>query len=184
MSDEALSKLGAEIGVSPDGEEKKKREVKHKNVKDMSKKELQGELPKKRKAVTALEKEIAELRGKVEGPGSALSLPPEMWGAIPGILYEFLAVRFGDHWRLSAQELPIVGVHFEKVLNRYLPGMSTAHPELMGFGLIVVGLSIPRAMTTIQKRIDEQAKKVSAGLAGFSKDLKPPEKKKTKNAKK
>lgn len=152
MSLENLTKLGNEIGVKDEADGVQRRERKEKNAKKMTKKELESELPKVRKDRNRLQSELEEMKkgnGLSSDPGP-LTLPPEMWGAIPAVLYEYLAIRFGGHWRLSREEIPIIGVHFEAVLNRYLPDMSTNHPELLGFGLIVVGLTLPRAMKTVQ----------------------------------
>ena len=161
MSEDLLKKVGSQIGITEENEQKA-RERRWKNAKAMTKKELESEVPKLRKMVTALERETDELKGEVPGvgcdPGAGLSLPPEMWGTIPGLLYEFLAIRFGDHWRLGENEIKIAGIHFEKVLNRYLPDVSTSHPELMAFGFVLIGITIPKAMVTIRLLREIRAK--------------------------
>jgi len=126
---ETMTDLGGEVGVSPDGD-KKTRHRKYTNVKTMNKKDLQSELAKLRKEKDALESQV---KGYEEQAPSMdmVALSPEMWGSIPEMVYDGLAVRMGEHWRLDKDEVIAYGKAIEAVAERYLPQYAGEHPQLI-----------------------------------------------------
>ena len=152
MAQEALEQLGKEAGIKAEPGEEKTRTVKRENVKTMSKEKLQKELGASRKQGDKLTARVL----KLEGAGHAEqmpTLPPELWGAFPAMIYDYLSMRFGPHWKLSDREVILYGSHIAAVANRYLPDYAGKHPELLMLTICVLSTTFPRVMITVKGRI-------------------------------
>lgn len=164
MAEEALKTVGEDLGVKPEARPGEKgRPVGAKglmpNLKTMSKKDLAAEAGKSRKKIRELEARFEEI-GKVEQEAKeAAIMPPEMWGVFPAMIYDYLAGKYGDHWKLNETEVKLYGENLERVANRYLPDFAGNHPELTGLILVAVSTTLPRALETlaISKKMEAEA---------------------------
>ena len=180
-TNEALEALAAESGIdladkAEGGPGRKKGSVGDlPNIKKMPVQDLRRELGTSRKKLKDLEGRVpvpAEVEGAVSG------IPPELWGLIPSVAYDYLAGRYGDHWRLSEPELTLIGGQVERCANRYLGDYSSSHPELFGLLMVVVATGLPRVILTVKivrarqkKADDDQAAKIASALVAAKKDL-------------
>lgn len=170
MGEQELKKIAQEKGIETD-----KPEYSGKgrppgaygalpNIKTMGKKDLMTELGKSRKRIKELEEagRAAGPGGAIAGkPGEDLAIPGELWAFIPTALYDYMASRFGSHWKLKEMEARAYGQAMEKVANRYLPAFAGDKPELFGLVMVMAGTSIPRIMVTIRLK-QEAAKEAKA----------------------
>lgn len=121
------------------------------NLKTMGKRELMTELGKSRKKLKELEESLAARAGF---PGAKtdelLAIPPELWAFLPTAIYDYMASRFGEHWKLKEPEARAFGQALEKVANRYLPALAGDMPELFGLFMVIAGTAIPRVVVTVK----------------------------------
>lgn len=178
MGEQDMQALGEKLGVSSKDKGGAGRPVGstvgRPNLKTMGKKELMAELGKTRRKIRELEKcnlqdpQVTKLSGAGPGPSELPSMPPEMWGVLPSMMFDYLAVRFkAEHWRLKLEEVKLWGKGLEQVANRYLPLISVNHPELFGLAMVAVGTVAPRvivqvrlrgAVPRVEKQVDKAAK--------------------------
>lgn len=118
------------------------------NLKTMSKKDLISELGRRRKE----NKDLLEINQKlsVSAPSAAIKVPGEMLAAVPVLIFEFMASRFGDHWQLSEPEALAYGESLSDVIDRYLPEIAGNRPELTALGLLVVVTALPRGIKSFK----------------------------------
>jgi len=157
MAEEKLQSIGEDLGIRPEARAGERgRPVGAKglmpNLKTMSVKDLRAEAGRSRKKIRELEARFEEI-GKVEQEAKDTAmLPPEMWGVFPAMIYDYLAGKYGDHWKLNETEVKLYGENLERVANRYLPDFAGNHPELTGLALVAVSTTLPRALQTLSIR--------------------------------
>lgn len=84
-------------------------------------------------------------------------IPEELIKAFIGMPYEIIANRYGEHWRLSENEIEqMVGPH-QRVINKYLPEFLKKHADLIAI-VYLHGVAIGMRYR-IQRQIDEEEKK-------------------------
>lgn len=123
----------------------------------MSKEALKKEAGQTRKMITQLEADLAALKAEKEVK-KAEEIPAEMWAVFPSVIYDYLSLRFGDHWKLTEVEVKMYGESISRVANRYLGEIAGEHPEIVGLVIVVVSTSLPRAIKTIVVRTKETEK--------------------------
>jgi hypothetical protein len=173
MAEEALRDAGEGLGFRPESRPGEKgRPVGAKglmpNLKTMSAKDLRSEAGKSRKKIKELEVGL-EQSGKAgqETPETAI-MPPEMWGVFPLMIYDYMAGKYGDHWKLNETEAKLYGENLERVANRYLPAFAGNHPELTGLVLVAVSTTLPRALQTLSIQKAEAEKEQASSPGGVS----------------
>lgn len=156
MSDaEKMGKLATEVGAGPVGNDTGQRGpgrtpgavLEFVSPKGKGSKWLEKEIYKHRREI----RELREKAGKATADGSSSetgvpAFPPELWGILPAIGYDYLAGRFGDYWRLSEPEVKQWGAVTEKCVNRYLGEYVSANPELAALVMVATVTTVPRAL--------------------------------------
>lgn len=69
---------------------------------------------------------------------------PEACGAMLGTAFDVLAARRGEHWRLKPAESQMLGVAFDGVLEKYLPGLADKVGPEAGLALAAFAIFMPR----------------------------------------
>jgi len=144
-------KTGAEPADKkpPPAAKKAKPKPERKAVHMMNRNELRKEVSRLRKAEDKYEAEMEALAAVgIRPEGEVPEVPPEAYGAFASMIFDYLASRFGEHWRLSQPELKAYGQALEAVARRYLPEASATHPELVGLGIVAVTTMAPRVYVT------------------------------------
>jgi len=158
MTEEALKAAGESIGIKPEANQEPGtgRRLRSRgplpNLKHMSKKDLIAEAGKSRKRVKELEAQTQAQTQGGQGVEELAVMPPEMWGVFPAMLYEYMASRYGEHWRLNETEVKLYGENLERVANRYLGEVAGDNPEVFGLVLVVLSTTVPRVLQTVALR--------------------------------
>jgi len=160
MGNKTLDEVGKDLNIPPEKPKGTGRPVGVKGalpaLKSMSKPDLMKELGKARKSIKALEAQLMSIKPQVE---DVSIIPPELWAVFPAMGYEYLSMRYGDHWKLEKNEIQLYGESIEKVANRYLPDMAKESPELVGLCIVVISTTLPRIVLTLKaKEIEESPK--------------------------
>lgn len=149
MALEALKELGTEKGLDPETEDQtQKRERKEKNAKTLTLTEARKEVLRLRKDLKAVSGELEEIKQKNPGAGPVV-ISPEMWGQLPSAVFDSLAARMGEHWRLNQEEKTAYGQAVMLVAERYLPDYTDKYPELAILLLVTVQVTVPRVKQTL-----------------------------------
>ena len=165
MGEKELREAGETIGAQPEGEETRQGRPTGSrgslpSLKTMIKRDLEREAGKSRKRIRELEQSLTDLQGaKAEREQVEAVMPPEMWAVFPVLTYDYLASRYGPHWRLKETEVKMYGEALEKVANRYLPDFAGNNPELTALALVAASTSMPRVLQTMTLRAKAEKEK-------------------------
>ena len=119
-------------------------------IKTMTKSDLMREVGASRKKLRDLENKLVEF-SKAGAPVED-QIPPEMWAVFPSLVYDYMATRFGPHWKLNEEELLLYGQNLQKVADRYLGAVAGDNPELFSLALVAVSVTVPRVIVTFKQR--------------------------------
>ena len=119
-------------------------------IKTMTKSDLMREVGANRKKLRDLEKKVVDF-SKAGSPAEN-QIPPEMWAVFPSLAYDYIATRFGPHWKLNEEEMLLYGQNIRKVADRYLGAVAGDNPELFSLALVAVSVTVPRVMVTVKQR--------------------------------
>lgn len=119
-------------------------------IKTMTKADLMREVGSSRKKLKELESKLV-LFTKAGGPAED-QIPPEMWAVFPCMVYDYMATRFGPHWKLNEEEMLSYGQNLQKVGDRYLGTVAGDNPELFSLALVAVSVTVPRVIVTVKQR--------------------------------
>lgn len=119
-------------------------------IKTMTKSDLMREVGASRKKLKDLEKKLVEF-SKAGAPVED-QIPPEMWAVFPCLIYDYMATRFGPHWKLNEEEMLLYGQNLQKVGDRYLGAVAGDNPELFSLALVAVSVTVPRVIVTFKQR--------------------------------
>lgn len=172
-----LEDLGKQVGIDPENQGRGRPVGSYgvlPNLKTMTRKDLITELGQKRKKVKDYEEKIQGI--KQEAPEASVEIPPQFYGVIPALAYDYLAARYGDHWKLREQEVILYGQAIEKVVNRYLGSIAEQNQELFALAMVAVATTIPRVMKTVTM-MNAQPKDPKPATDKASAPKKEPEKK-------
>jgi len=64
-------------------------------------------------------------------------------GALAGSVFDLIAMRRGEHWRLKSDEAAAVGSALDEVVRKYAPAMGNIGAEA-ALGLVLVSVVLPR----------------------------------------
>jgi len=121
-------------------------------IKTMTKSDLMREVGASRKKLRDLENKLVEF-SKAGAPGRPEDqIPPEMWAVFPSLVYDYMATRFGPHWKLNEAEVLLYGQNLQKVADRYLGAVAGDNPELFSLALVAVSVTVPRVIVTFKQR--------------------------------
>jgi len=119
-------------------------------IKTMTKSDLMREVGSSRKKLKDLENKLIEF-SKAGAPAED-QIPPEMWAVFPCLIYDYMATRFGPHWKLNEEEMLLYGQNLQKVGDRYLGAVAGDNPELFSLALVAVSVTVPRVIVTFKQR--------------------------------
>jgi len=109
--------------------------------------------------------EPAAQSGPISGPG----LPPappdparlaEMTTSIAtvaGVLFDLLAIGYGDHWKLSTEQRGVIGTALAPIAVRHLPPDASGAAPYVAAAVIVAGVVVPRVRETRKLRAAPRA---------------------------
>ena len=124
-------------------------------IKKMTKAALMLEVGASRKKIPDLEKKLVDFSKSGSPPED--QIPPEMWAVFPSLAYDYMATRFGPHWKLNEEEMLLYGQNIQKVADRYLGAVAGDNPELFSLALVAVSVTVPRVMVTVKQRGENAA---------------------------
>ena len=119
-------------------------------LKTMSKPDLMRELGASRKKIKEFEGKLADFTKG--GTPKEDQIPPEMWAVFPALVYDYMATRFGPHWKLNEEEVLLYGQNIGKVADRYLGTVAGENPELFSLAIVAVSVTVPRVIITFKQR--------------------------------
>lgn len=152
IEDEKQKKRGPKPGTN------KKR---YTPVRNMKTRELQQEVGRHRKEIGELEQKL-EAYQSGESPEGPWEIPAEMYAVIPVFVYDFLANRFGGHWKLNEDETIIYGQAIKRVIDRHMGEIAGDNPELFGLAVVIGSTAAPRiALSAALSNISAEVEKVS-----------------------
>jgi len=85
----------------------------------------------------------AEYVGEKESEQPSECIGSEACGALAGTVFELVAMRRGEHWRLKSEESAAVGNALDAVLTKYAPQLGNIGAEA-SLLLVVVSVMMPR----------------------------------------
>lgn len=111
---------------------------------------------------------LAPVKGDIPAPAGKSKKPPTKKGKAPksndmqltadmlasllGVVFNLMAVRMGDHWRLSAEEAMALAEPTSRILDRYdLTKKTGAYADFIALGVAVTGIVIPKVMMEMSK---------------------------------
>ena len=119
-------------------------------IKTMVKSDLMREVGASRKKIKELEDNLVEI--SKAGEPVKDQIPPEMWAVFPSLIYDYMATRFGPHWKLQEDEVLLYGQTLQKVADRYLGAVAGDNPELFSLALVAVSVTVPWVIVTFKER--------------------------------
>ena len=119
-------------------------------IKTMTKADLMREEGASRKKLKEFEDKLVEF--SKAGEPAKDQIPPEMWAVFPALIYDYMATRFGPHWKLNEEEMLLYGQNLQKVADRYLGTVAGDNPELFGLAIVAVSVTVPRVIVTFKQR--------------------------------
>lgn len=162
MTKTKLEDVGKDLGLDSESKDQPKgpggrplgEDIGQPNLKKMTKEALKREAGKLRKENKDLNDKLSAATSQLQP--EAEQIPPELWGAIPAMTYDYLAMRFGDHWRLQEPEMILYGKSIARVADRYLGEVAGDKPELVGLIITATIITLPRAFLTVRDKLKEK----------------------------
>jgi len=163
-----MEALGKQVGadLTPNGEKRAGRPLgahgEFESPKTWNKKKCETEIYKHRREL----RELREFKAKAmepAGPGAVplaageVTVTPEMWGMLPAMVYDYMAERFGEYWKLQPSEIRAYGTAVEKVADKYMGSYVKENPELAALILVVTITTVPRSMKLLKDQRGKNA---------------------------